>query len=154
MRLYLEHRKRYLQFIDAQHKVEQIVNEYEIIIQRIQPRSALAEHEREFSNETILPASGKKVNKAEEYAIAMEQRRIHERLTAAKLVMQERADLLAIKEEELRKSKDIYNMIYTFKWVDGLKADAIVNETGYSRSQVYNILKHLTAQLERSDKEQ
>ena len=42
-------------------------------------------------------------------------------------------------------------MIYVAKWIDGLKNDAIVKQTGYSRSQVYNIVGHLTKQLERSE---
>ena len=53
------------------------------------------------------------------------------------------------KEQELRKSRDIYNMIYRCKWVDEMKPEAIVFATGYSRSQVYSILGHLEKQLER-----
>lgn len=149
MRLYLEHRKYYISYLDAQKRYEDILNEYDILLQRVQPKNALAEHEREFSNETVLPASGAKVNKAEEYAIAMEQKQIRKRLEDAKYILQERFDLLDLKEQELRKSRDIYNLIYTLKWVDGLKADAIVERTGYSRSQVYNIVGHLNKQLER-----
>lgn len=150
MRLYLEHRGYYLSYLEAQKKLEDIINEYEAILTKVQPKSSLAEHEREFSKETILPPSGKKINKAEEYAIAMEQRKIKERLSDAKLILQERFNLLDLKEQEIRKSRDIYNRIYTLKWIDGLKADAIIEETGYSRSQVYNILKHLNKQIERS----
>lgn len=150
MRLYLEHRSYYISYLEAQKKLEDIINEYETILAKVQPKSSLAEHEREFSKETILPPSGKKVNKAEEYAIAMEQRKIKERLSDAKLILQERFNLLDLKEQEIRKSRDIYNRIYTLKWIDGMKADAIIEETGYSRSQVYNILKHLNKQIERS----
>ena len=150
MRLYLEHRGYYLSYLEAQKKLEDIINEYEAILTKVQPKSSLAEHEREFSKETILPPSGKKINKAEEYAIAMEQRKIKERLSDAKLILQERFNLLDLKEQEIRKSRDIYNRIYTLKWIDGMKADAIIEETGYSRSQVYNILKHLNKQIERS----
>lgn len=150
MRLYLEHRGYYLSYLEAQKKLEDIINEYEAILAKVQPKSSLAEHEREFSKETILPPSGKKINKAEEYAIAMEQRKIKERLSDAKLILQERFNLLDLKEQEIRKSRDIYNRIYTLKWIDGMKADAIIEETSYSRSQVYNILKHLNKQIERS----
>ena len=151
MRLYLEHRKYFLLYLEAQKNLEGILNEYEIISQKVQPKNSLAEHEREFSKETILPASGQKVNKADEYVIAMEQRKIRQRLDDAKLILNERKGLLDIKESELRKSRDIYNMIYTLKWVDGIKVDAIVDETGYSRSQVYSIIKRLSKQLERSN---
>lgn len=149
MRLYLEHRKLYLQYREAVQKVENVLNDYEIISAKVQPKSSLAEHEREFSP-VVVAAFGQSINKSEEYVIAMEQHRIEERLYAAKLILQERTELLRLKEEEIRKSKDIYNMVYVAKWIDGLKPDAIVKQTGYSRSQVYNILGHLTKQIERS----
>ena len=151
MRLYLEHRKYYLRYLEAQKKVEAILNEYEIISQKVQPKNSLAEHEREFSKEVNLPASGQKVSKVDEYVIAMEQRKIRKRLDDAKLILKERKELLDIKEQELRKSRDIYNRIYTLKWVDGIKVDSIIEETGYSRSQVYSIIKRLHKQLERSE---
>ena len=151
MRLYLDHRKHYLLYKEAERTLEEVLNEYEVISQKVQPKNSLAEHEREFSKEVILPASGRKMNKADEYVIAMEQRKIRERLYDAKIILNERKELLEIKEQELRRSRDIYNLIYLLKWVDGLKADAIVEKTGYSRSQVYNIIRHLTRQLERSD---
>ena len=148
MRLYLIHRKYYLAYVQAQNNFNRILDEQEILLQKVQPKSSLSEHEREF-----LPSNpkgkGSQINKAEEYAIQMEQRAINERLATARQILQDRYILLSQKEEELRKSRDIYNMIYTCKWVDGLKADAIVEQTGYSRSQVYNILKHLAKQLER-----
>lgn len=150
MRLYLEHRKLYIEYREAVKRVEDVLNEYEIISAKVQPKSSLAEHEREFSP-VVVAAFGQSINKSEEYVIAMEQHKIEERLYSAKLILQERTELLKLKEEEIRKSKDIYNMIYVAKWIDGLKNDAIVKQTGYSRSQVYNIVGHLTKQLERSE---
>ena len=150
MRLYLIHRKYYLDYLRAQKAVEQIVDEQEILMQRLQPKSSLSEHEREHlpSNPT---GGGGRVNKAEEYVISMEQLMIKARLAEAKAVLNNRKILLDQKEEELRKSKDIYNIIYTLKWVDNLKPELIIQESGYSRSQVYNIINQLTAQLERSN---
>lgn len=150
MRLYLIHRKYYLSFLQAQNNLEEILNEQEMLIQRVEPKSSLAEHEREFMASN--PTTGGRIltRKAEEYAIEVERRKIKERLAEAREILSDRKLLLEIKEEELRKSKDIYNRIYTCKWVDGMKAQAIIDETGYSRSQVYNIIDHLTAQLERS----
>lgn len=150
MRLYLIHRKYYLAYLQAQKNVERILDEHEVLLQRVQPKSSLAEHEREHlpSNPT---GGGKKINKAEEYAIQVEERNIRARLKEAKDILLDRKLLLDQKEEELRKSKDIFNRVYTLRWVDGMKVDAIVMETGYSRSQVYNIIRHLERQLERSE---
>ena len=150
MRLYLIHRKYYLSFLKAQNNLEAILNEQEMLLQKVEPKSSLAEHEREFLPGNPAKGGSTLSRKAEEYAIEVERRRIKERLAEAREILSDRKLLLDIKEEELRKSKDIYNRVYTCKWVDGMKAQAIIDETGYSRSQVYNIIDHLTAQLERS----
>ena len=151
MRLYLIHRKYYLKYLQAQKAVEDILDEQEILLQRVQPKSSLAEHEREHMPSSPSTGGRSDSRKAEDYAIEIERRNIRARLDAAKEVMIDRKILLDAKEEELRKSKDIYNMIYTCRFIDGMKADAIVDYTGYSRSQVYNILGHLEKQLERSE---
>ena len=69
MRLYLEHRKLYLQYREAVQKVENVLNDYEIISAKVQPKSSLAEHEREFSP-VVVAAFGQSINKSEEYVIA------------------------------------------------------------------------------------
>lgn len=148
MRLYLEHRKYYLEYLHAQKRVESILNEQEELLEMVQPRSSLANHEREHMASNP-PASGQRVNKAEEYVIELEQRHIRERLTDARQILADREMLLKQKESEIRKSKDIYNVVYVYRYVDGIKADLIVQRTGYSRSQIYNILGHLKKQLER-----
>ena len=148
MRLYLEHRRYYLAYQNALNKVERIVDEREQLLTKVQPKSSLAEHEREFMKSNPQTGGGY-VNKVEEYVIELDQRKIKERLEEAKAIMNERYDILMRKETELRKSKDIYNVIYTMYWVDGMKADAIMVNTGYSRSQVYNIIKHISKQIER-----
>ena len=151
MRLYLIHRKYYLRYLQAQLAVESILDEQEMLLQRVQPKSSLAEHEREFMPSNPATGGRSDSRKAEDYAIEVERRNLRVRLEAAKEVMKDRRILLEAKEEELRKSKDIYNMIYTCKWVDGMKAESIIDKTGYSRSQVYNIIGHLEKQLERSE---
>ena len=151
MRQYLIHRKYYIAYLTAQKRFEAILNEQERILQKVHPKSSLAEHEREFLATVNLPASGQAVNKAEEYAIEMEQKKIRERLKDARELLQEREYLLSLKEKELRKSRDIYDRVYVYKWIDNTKTDTIIKETGYSRSQIYSIIRHLTNQIERSE---
>lgn len=146
MRLYLEHRRYFIQCQIAEKAVKRIVDEREEILSRVEPKSSLSNHEREFMKSNP-PTSGQYTNKVEEYVIELEQKKIKERLAEAKEILAERKDLLTQKEAELRKSKDIYNVIYTLKWVDGVKADAIVRKTGYSRSQVYNIIDQIKRSL-------
>ena len=153
MRLYLVHRKFYLAYLSAQNDVERIVDEWATIVSKTDPRCTLAEHERDFVSTVALPSGSNTIGKAEQYAIEMEQHRIRERLTEAKEILEERAYLLEQKENDLRKSADLYDRVYTLKWIDHLKPEDIAEKVHYSRSQVYNIIGHLSAQLERDENE-
>lgn len=152
MRLYLVHRKYYIAYLQAQEEVEKIINEQEKLIQKVLPKSPLSEHEREFLVSTPPTGGNALVRKAEDYAIEMESRNIRLRLSQAVEVMKSRYELVQMKELEIRKSKDIYNMIYVAKWIDGKKVCEIVDDTGYSRSHIYSVINHLKAQLERETK--
>lgn len=148
MRLYQIHHYYKKKYLHAQRIVDYILNEQERLLERVQPKSTLAEHDREFMPSNPR-AGGRQVNKAEEYAIDMERLRLKTRLEEAKAILKDRAMLLEQKEAELRKSRDIYNMVYTAKWVDEMKPEAISSVTGYSRSQIYSIISHLERQIER-----
>lgn len=153
MRLYLVHRKYYLAYLSAQNAVERIIDEWSQIASKTDPRCTLAEHERDFIATTSLPHNASTIGKAEQYAIEMEQHRIKERLTEAKEILSERVYLLEQKENDLRRSSDLYDKIYLLKWIEHEKPEDIAELVHYSRSQVYNIIGHLSAQLEREENE-
>ena len=139
MRLYLMHRKLYLEYEQALQNVRDLIDERELLFTKTEPKSSVGEK----------VSGGTRINKTEEYVIQMEQRHIKERLEEAKSILKDRQEIMLIKESELRRSKDLYTQIYLLKWVDGLKADKIVKELDISRSQIYNIIGHITKQIER-----
>lgn len=146
MKEYLTHRQYYLQFLQAQESLRTIIDEREMLFQMTQPKSSVSDTER--------VSGGTRTNKAEEYVIALEQRRIKERTEEAKDILQDRLLLLKQKESEIRKSQDIWTMVYVAKYIDGMKPDRIqrsleYQDVYYSRSQIYEILRHLKKQLER-----
>ena len=140
MKMYLIHRKAYLEYKQSQKTVQRILNEREVLFQKTQPRSP------SYADKV---QGGTKVNKTEEYVIDLERRRIKERLTEAEEIMKERQMLLELYETELRKSKNLYDVVYTARWIDGKKPEAIADETFYSRSHIYNIIKRISTQIER-----
>lgn len=148
MKLYLDHRKYFLAYLSAQRKVERIVDEWAQIAEKANPRCTLAEHEREFIPITV-PGGGDKIPKAEQYVLEMERRKIRERLAEAKEIRAERFDLLEQKEDEIRRSADLYDRIYVLKWIEHERPEDIADEVHYSRSQVYKIIGHISAQIER-----
>lgn len=137
--LYLDYKRYQLKYLEAQEAVNAILDEKTVLFQKTQPKSAISETER--------VDGGTRVNKVEEYVIALEQRHINERLAEAKTLMLERKDLLNHKEAELRASQSIDDIIYVLKWLDGMKTKDIIDEIAYSETQVYRIIKKIRKNL-------
>lgn len=143
---YLRHRKMYLDYLQAQSMVQQILDEDTMLFQLTQPKSSISDSER-VSGGSVIP-------KAELYIIRKEEAHINERLAEAHMILHERYDLMHLEEADLRKSKDVYDQVYVAKWIDGYKADKMIKVLRtrgvyYSRSQIYNIMARIRQQIER-----
>lgn len=143
---YLEHRKRYIDYCQAQDDLNRILDEWILAFQKTQPKSQVYGDKVQLNN-TRKPL--------EEYVIEVEDKHIYPRIKAAREIMDLKGELLAIKEAELRKSKNIYDIIYTLKWIDGERPKGIYRKLdmmgmNYSNSQIYEITKRIENQIERS----
>lgn len=143
---YLEHRKTYLKYLQATQIVQNILDEQTLLFQLTQPKSSVTDGER-VSGGSVMP-------KADQYVIGMEEGRIRERLQEAKSILYERQALLSQAEADLRRSEHTYDIIYTARWVDQYnfkRMQKILQSKGvyYSRSQLYNIIKRISRQIER-----
>lgn len=143
---YLRHRKMYLDYLQAQSMVQQILDEDTMLFQLTQPKSSISDSER-VSGGSVIP-------KTELYIIRKEEAHINERLAEAHMILHERYDLMHLEETDLRKSKDVYDQVYVAKWIDGYKADRMIKALRtrgvyYSRSQIYNIMARIRQQIER-----
>lgn len=131
--LYLEYIEYKHKYNEAQKAVSMILDEKTVLFQKTQPKSPLSDTER--------VDGGTPRNKVEEYVIAMEQRRVNERLAEAKTLMLERLDMLRQKELELRASKAKYDEVYVLKYLEHMSISEIAYHMKYSESQVYRIHK-------------
>ena len=141
---YLEHRKRYIEYKQACEDLNQVLDEWILAFQRTQPKISYGDK-----------VQGNATNKIEEYVIEVENKRLRERKEVAEQIIDGKAKLLNMAEEELRRSKNIYDMIYTYRWVDGMKPNEIYRKLdmkgcNYSESQIYEIRKRIKAQIERA----
>lgn len=55
--------------------------------------------------------------------------------------MNERKNLYESLLEQLRRSRDVCNIVYRYRYVDRLKEFRVAINVGYSEAQVYRILK-------------
>lgn len=121
----------------ALNDLKEVSEEYEVIFQRTQPKGNYSER-----------ISGSPKNKTEEYVIEVERRQLNRRIEDAKVIASTKKYLLDRAEEELRKSKDLYDLIYTMRWVDGHKVRYIQRRLDFmciecSRSHLYEVIKRI-----------
>lgn len=132
----------YLDYLDIQHKyilslqeVDKILNEKEILFQRTQPKSPVMDIER--------VSGGSPENKIETYIVELERKKIDERLRKAKEIMHDRHELYLLSLEDLKRSKDKYDMVFVLKWIDGKNAREISRLLHYSESHVYRMINKI-----------
>ena len=123
--------------MQAQNDLQEVLDEYTIVFQKTQPKGNYSER-----------ISSTPKNKTEEYVIELDRRQLNRRIADAKLIIQAKKDLLDMAEEQLRKGKDIYDLIYTKKFVDRKRPKDIYRELdlmgmNYSRSHIYEIIKRI-----------
>lgn len=130
--VYEEFRQKYL---ETQRKFDEILQEKEFLFTKTQPKSP---------NWDKIGENGNQVNnKFDDYLVVKESKRIDERLTEIKSILDDRERLLMLKEQELRSSKNNVDKIYKMKYVDKLNISRIVKASNYSRAQVYRILENI-----------
>lgn len=139
---YKEHRKQYIEYLQKKAMCDEIIDEYSVAFQKTQP------HSPSYSG---VQYSGI-VNRVEEYVIEIERKNLKRRAESAKKVLDAKRYLLDLKEAELRKSFDIYDVLYVAKWIDHKSTKDIIHEIGrmgicYSTSQIYAILKQMKCEI-------
>lgn len=144
MRYYKEHRKEYNEYLNAQAILNDVINDYLVAFQKTQPHSPC------YSG---IKQSGF-VNKAEEYIIEVESHNLKRRAEDAERALHLKKELLDLKEAEVRKSRDIYDLLYVAKWIDCMKTKDIIRDLDfkgiyYSTSQIYEIIKRIRNEIER-----
>lgn len=139
--LYLEYAKLRLKVQKLENELDKALDERQEIFERTQPKSVDYKKERVNSQSTV--------NTNDSYLIALERRRIDERVKEYKSTLNDRETLLGKKESKLRASNNRYDRVYCKIYLDCYKVGAISKELNYSRSQVNRMLKEIRANIGR-----
>lgn len=139
--LYLEYAKLRLKVQKLEDELDKALDERQDIFERTQPKSVDYKKERVNSQSTV--------NTNDSYLIALERRRIDERVKEYKSTLNDRETLLGKKESKLRASSNRYDKVYCKIYLDCCKVGAISKELNYSRSQVNRMLKEIRANIGR-----
>ena len=138
---YWEYKKKYY---DAQKKYDEVLSEKERLFARTQPKAT------QYDKEVVT--GGSPSNTFDEYVIAKENKQIDERLEEAKSILDDRERLLKLKEEELRHSKDWYDIIYVYYYIEKLSIRKIERKIPFSKSDIYRKLETIKENLGQNEK--
>lgn len=133
--LYLEYELARIRYKSAREDYEELLNEKERLFRKTQPKSV------QFDKERVN--GGTPENAFETYIIELERKGINERLENLKDALDERQGILERLEADLRRSKDITDVIYVCKYIEHIQIGDIAEMVSYSRSQVYRIIEKI-----------
>ena len=130
-------------YFESQNKYDEILREKEYLFSKTQPKAARTDK---------IIIAGTKTNVFDEYLVVKEKKRIDQRLEEIKAIVEDRSKLLKLKEVELRHSKNIWDKIYTMRYLDNLNIQKIAFILNYSQSQVYRKLEKIRRNKLRCEK--
>lgn len=129
----------YLQYELAKQKynatfdaVQSVIDEHEMLFLRTQP------HGMDYGKDRVDGGGG--VNPFDAYLESKEAKHIDKRIRDGMTLLKERLDLVMIREQEVRASKQMIDRIYTLRYLNNLKVYKIASAVGYSEKQVYRYL--------------
>ena len=130
---YDEYRRLY---DDLMEQYNELLMERERLFQTTQPKAI------DPSREKVNGGSGKGL---EEYIVKVEA--VDEQIAQVKFNIAERRNLMRLKEDELRRSGNIYDVIYVYRFIDHRRAKWIAGKLHYSRSQIYRVIDSMEKKM-------
>lgn len=128
-------------YSEIQQTLTDTITEKEKLFSKTQPKSP---------NWNKMPSSSD-ANKFDSYLIAKEKAKIDERIEEMQQILEERRNLLKIRERDLYESKDLFDKAYRMRYLETKPVPELVRKLHTSRTQVYRILKFIKKQIEEAD---
>ena len=137
--LYPEYEDFRIEYLETQRFYQRLLNEKERLWMMTQPKAS------RIGGDKISGSSP--MNEMDEYLIAMEAKRIEERVAEYKEILDAKTELLKQKRQDLLDSTAIEDRIYCLRYFDRLKISAIARKVHFSDSSVYRILMKIRNNL-------
>lgn len=123
------------QYHNTQLQYDAILSKKESLFAMTQP------HTTNYEKEIV--SGGTPKNSFDTYLIKKEEQQIDEKLAEIKSILEDREQLLKLKEQELRASNEIKDKIYRYREIDKLRVYKIARLIGYSERQIYRIMEEM-----------
>ena len=114
-------------------KLMELINKRESLFEKTQPKSSKFDKEKVDSKKTT--------NTIEEYLIEKEY--LNERIEQLNITLDDMYQVLKRKREELKLSRNLYDRIYYFRYIERLSIYKVSFMIGYSERQTRRHLKNI-----------
>lgn len=142
--VYIEYEMYMTKFLELQKQFDQVLTEKERLFTKILPKSMRYNKGSTQSNNHS--------NTLENYIVEMDEKKINECLTHLKNLLTDRKKLLDMKEKELRMSRDKFDRVYVYKFLDGYGPKKIARILNYSKSQIYRLINSIQKRCDEARK--
>jgi len=137
--VYIAYEEYKSKYYEAQQRYNTVLNEKEELFSITQPKAT------DYKKEIVK--GGSPVNTFDKYLILKEKKQIDQRLQEIKAILDDREKLFKLKEAELRRSKDIQDKTYVYRYLDNLAIKKIALLISCGEATVYRILKSIKNNL-------
>lgn len=133
--LYVKYEEYKNKFHDAQETFDSILSEKEKLFSKTQPKST--DYSKDKTSSSVTPEN----NPFDTYVIKMQEKQVDERLNQARSILEDRKILLYSKEEELRHSKDWFDVVYKYYFLEKLSIRQIAKRIPHSTTSIFEKIK-------------
>ena len=137
--LFLEYEDFKNKCLETQKMYDAILAEKEELFQRTQPQAVNAEKEK------VVGGGGN--NAFDIYIMEKDRKQIDERLAEVKSLLDDRKQLMALKYQELRASKDVKDKVYRLRFIEHKRVYLIAKYVNYSEAHVYRIIDFIQKRI-------
>lgn len=136
---YVEYKQKYYA---AQREYDKVLSEKEELFIKTQPSAVPTDKE--------VVSGGKPSNAFDDYLIVKEKKKIDERLEEARSILKNRKELLDLKEEKLKSSKNVYDIVYYSRCIENISPVQIGFSIPCDRSTVYRYMNEIERNIKRA----
>lgn len=129
--IYQEYEVCKAKYRELQRNFDEVLTEKERLFVKTQPKAITYDKDK--------VQSGHSGNTLEDYVVSCEEKHIDDKLNELKRLLEDRGMLLKVKEEELRRSQDKKDKIYTLLYLDCLSFRKVAEMLNYSKTKVQRI---------------
>lgn len=133
--VYIQYHECKNKYYDAQKDFDEILSEKEGLFAKTQPRAV------DTTKETV--SGGTPTNTFDDYLIEMEKKNIDKRLDEARSILDDRLKLYKLKEDELYYSKDRFDVIYKYYFIEKLSMRKIAMKLDIGQTEVFRKIQKI-----------